>query len=305
MSNLSIVGPLIQQVLIMFLLMGVGFCLTRGKILDARSARDFGKLLINLVLPVIIFKSFWTEFSFAKLNELAVTFFLSATLLLLAAVVSHMLFRKWPIDNFASAFSNAGFIGIPLVGAVLGEDAVFLIACMIALLNAAQWTYGQYLLSGSKDCVNLRAIMTSPMVLSLIAGVVVFVARIPMIPIADSLLSLIAALNSPLAMLTLGIYLARSDLRALAGTKSLYRVSAVRLFAIPLLSLLLLGVVPCGKGIKLALLIAAATPTGANVAIFSQQLDKDYRYACGTVCITTLLSMLSMPLMIAVGQLVL
>lgn len=127
---MSIVGPLIQQVLIMFLLMGVGFCLTRGKILDARSARDFGKLLINLVLPVIIFKSFWTEFSFAKLNELAVTFFLSATLLLLAAVVSHMLFRKWPIDNFASAFSNAGFIGIPLVGAVLGEDAVFLMALL-------------------------------------------------------------------------------------------------------------------------------------------------------------------------------
>ena len=118
--------------------MGVGFCLTRGKILDARSARDFGKLLISLVLPVIIFKSFWTEFSFAKLNELAVTFFLSATLLLLAAVVSHMLFRKWPIDNFASAFSNAGFIGIPLVGAVLGEDAVFLIACMIACAIASR-----------------------------------------------------------------------------------------------------------------------------------------------------------------------
>lgn len=192
-----------------------------------------------------------------------------------------------------------------LLGLSLGKTPFFLIACMIALLNAVQWTYGQYLLSGSKDCVNLRAIMTSPMVLSLIAGVVVFVARIPMIPIADSLLSLIAALNTPLAMLTLGIYLAQSDLRALAGTKSLYRVSAVRLFAIPLLSLLLLSIVPCGKGIKLALLIAAATPTGANVAIFSQQLDKDYRYACGTVCITTLLSMLSMPLMIAVGQLVL
>ena len=291
---MSIIEPLIQQVLIMFLLMGMGYALNRLGILSEQAAIEFGKLLINLVIPAIILKSFWIESSFQRMYELGMTLMLSAALL----------FRGRPIDIFAVAFSNAGFVGIPLVEAALGKDAVFFITCMIALLNAMQWTYGQYLLSGSKKCMSPKAILASPMVMALLGGFLIFILRVPTVPLAQSVLSYISGLNTPLAMMTLGIYLAQSDLMALLRAKSLFAVSSVRLLVIPILSLLFLCLFPCDRSIKMALLIAAATPTGANVAIFAQQHNKDYRYACGTVCVTTLLSMFTMPAIVSLSQLV-
>ena len=301
---MSIIEPLIQQVLIMFLLMGMGYALNRLGILSEQAAIEFGKLLINLVIPAIILKSFWIEYSFQRMYELGMTLMLSAAMLLLACVVARLLFRGRPIDIFAAAFSNAGFVGIPLVEAALGKDAVFFITCMIALLNAMQWTYGQYLLSGSKKCMSPKAILTSPMVMALLGGFLIFILRGPTVPLAQSVLSYISGLNTPLAMMTLGIYLAQSDLMALLRAKSLFAVSSVRLLVIPILSLLFLCLFPCERSIKMALLIAAATPTGANVAIFAQQHNKDYRYACGTVCVTTLLSMFTMPAIVSLSQLV-
>lgn len=301
---MSIIEPLIQQVLIMFLLMGMGYALNRLGILSEQAAIEFGKLLINLVIPAIILKSFWIECSFQRMYELGMTLMLSAAMLLLACVVARLLFRGRPIDIFAAAFSNAGFVGIPLVEAALGKDAVFFITCMIALLNAMQWTYGQYLLSGSKKCMSPKAILTSPMVMALLGGFLIFILRVPTVPLAQSVLSYISGLNTPLAMMTLGIYLAQSDLMALLRAKSLFAVSSVRLLVIPILSLLFLCLFPCDRSIKMALLIAAATPTGANVAIFAQRHNKDYRYACGTVCVTTLLSMFTMPAIVSLSQLV-
>lgn len=301
---MSIIEPLIQQVLIMFLLMGMGYALNRLGILSEQAAIEFGKLLINLVIPAIILKSFWIEYSFQRMYELGMTLMLSAAMLLLACVVARLLFRGRPIDIFAAAFSNAGFVGIPLVEAALGKDAVFFITCMIALLNAMQWTYGQYLLSGSKKCMSPKAILASPMVMALLGGFLIFILRVPTVPLAQSVLSYISGLNTPLAMMTLGIYLAQSDLMALLRAKSLFAVSSVRLLVIPILSLLFLCLFPCDRSIKMALLIAAATPTGANAAIFAQQHNKDYRYACGTVCVTTLLSMFTMPAIVSLSQLV-
>lgn len=301
---MSIIEPLIQQVLIMFLLMGMGYALNRLGILSEQAAIEFGKLLINLVIPAIILKSFWIEYSFQRMYELGMTLMLSAAMLLLACVVARLLFRGRPIDIFAAAFSNAGFVGIPLVEAALGKDAVFFITCMIALLNAMQWTYGQYLLSGSKKCMSPKAILASPMVMALLGGFLIFILRVPTVPLAQSVLSYISGLNTPLAMMTLGIYLAQSDLMALLRAKSLFAVSSVRLLVIPILSLLFLCLFPCDRSIKMALLIAAATPTGANVVIFAQQHNKDYRYACGTVCVTTLLSMFTMPAIVSLSQLV-
>lgn len=257
---MSIIEPLIQQVLIMFLLMGMGYALNRLGILSEQAAIEFGKLLINLVIPAIILKSFWIEYSFQRMYELGMTLMLSAAMLLLACVVARLLFRGRPIDIFAAAFSNAGFVGIPLVEAALGKDAVFFITCMIALLNAMQWTYGQYLLSGSKKCMSPKAILTSPMVMALLGGFLIFILRVPTVPLAQSVLSYISGLNTPLAMMTLGIYLAQSDLMALLRAKSLFAVSSVRLLVIPILSLLFLCLFPCDRSIKMALLIAAATP---------------------------------------------
>lgn len=108
---MSIIEPLIQQVLIMFLLMGMGYALNRLGILSEQAAIEFGKLLINLVIPAIILKSFWIEYSFQRMYELGMTLMLSAAMLLLACVVARLLFRGRPIDIFCCGILECWICG--------------------------------------------------------------------------------------------------------------------------------------------------------------------------------------------------
>ena len=112
----------------------------------------------------------------------------------------------------------------------------------------------------------------------------------------------ISALNAPLAMLVLGVYLAQTRLRDLVATPRLYALSAVRLLLIPALTLAVFWVLPAAPAVKLAVLLAAAAPVGANVAVYAQQFDLDYPYACQTVALSTLLSLAALPAVSAVAE---
>ena len=147
--------------------------------------------------------------------ELAVSIAAGAGVLLLSMAVSWLFFRKDPMAQIGVAFSNAGFMGLPLVTAVLGGEAVFYAAGFVALLNALQWTYGQAKLSGDKKYIQLGAVLKNPLVLSLLGGVMIYFCRIPVPQILRTPMGAIAGMNAPLAMIVLGVYLARTDLKAI------------------------------------------------------------------------------------------
>lgn len=223
--------------------------------------------------------------------------------LLLSMAVAALLFRGSGIDNFAAAFSNAGFMGFPLITALLDSSAVFFAAGFVALLNALQWTYGQWLLSRDVRQIRLRAVLGNPIILSLLAGLVLFFTQIPLPGLVTDTVSALTALNAPLAMIILGVYLAQTDLLRMFRTGRLYWVSAVRLVLIPLLSLAVLMLLPAEyRDIKAALLLVAAAPVGSNVAVYAQKLNLDYTWAVQTVCVSTLLSIVTMPAIIFLMQ---
>ena len=104
-------------------------------------------------------------------------------------------------------------------------------------------------------------------------------------------------------MFTVGIYLAQTDLRRMFARPSLYLISAARLLLIPAVSLALLSLLPASLySMKMALLLAIACPVGSNVAVYSQLHGKDFSYAAETVVISTILSILSIPLIVCVAQ---
>jgi len=115
----------------------------------------------------------------------------------------------------------------------------------------------------------------------------------------------IANLNGPIAMLIMGVYLAQADLRKLFITPRLYAISAVRMWLIPLLTLLIFAVLPAANDIRMTLLISASAPVGANVAVYAQLYDADYPYACQTVALSTVASIVMLPLFILLATFVL
>jgi putative permease len=216
--------------------------------------------------------------------------------------VSWLFFRKDPMAQIGVAFSNAGFMGFPLVTAVLGGEAVFYAAGFVALLNALQWTYGQAKLSGDKKYIQLGAVLKNPLVLSLLGGVVLYFCRIPVPQFLRTPMGAIAGMNAPLAMIVLGVYLARTDLKAIFTRPRLYALSAVRLVVIPLLTIACLMLLPAGwRQIGTVLIIVNAAPIGSNIAVYAQRLGLDSSYAVQMVCLSTLLSLITLPVMLSLA----
>lgn len=295
MENLLIV---LRQILIMFVYMGIGALLFQKNLITKEGSKSLANLLLYVVLPCVVVKSFCVPQTEENLLGLVVSLVGAAAILLLAMVVSHLVLGKNPTDDFGAAFSNAGFMGFPLVAAVLGSGAIFYAAGFVALLNALQWTYGQTLLSGDKSMSSPKAVLKNPLVLSLAAGLLVFFLRVPVPAVCTDTLGAIAALNAPLAMMILGVYLAQTNFFSLFTDPHLYWVSAMRLVVIPLLTVLVLRLMPAQFAVvRSTLVIVAGAPIGSNVAVYAQKLGKDYGYAVKAVCLSTILSLVTMPLL--------
>lgn len=274
---------LLNQIIVMFLLMGVGIVLYRKKLLSEHGAKDLGAILIKVIIPCVIIKSYFIKFSIEKLEELAISGGLSLLSLLIAMAVAGFIYKKnKKIENFAASFSNAGFIGIPLVQAAFGDSAVFYIASYIALLNLFQWTYGVFIITENREAIKLKKIICNPVFISLIVG-----------------------MNSPVAMIILGVYLSKIEIKSIFTNKDIYFCVLLRVIIIPVITLFVFYFLPVDNMlIIMIILIAACTPVGANIVIFAQQYDKDYLLSLKTVCLSTVISIVTIPLFFMLVQII-
>ena len=297
---------LLRQIAIMALLAAVGVCLSRKGFLSPQGTKDLGAILLRVIIPCVIVKSYITEFSRERLLELALSAGLALIGFILAMVISYLVFgKRRRLENFAASFCNAGFIGIPLAQAIIGEEGVFYIAASVALLNLFQWTYGVYTMADRKDAISARTIAKNPVVIAIVIGVVLFVSRIPVPGIVTSTLGYIAGMNTPIAMILMGTYLAKLPLKKLLDKRA-YGCVLFRLVIIPAVILLVFWVLPVSNAdIALAAFLAAATPVGANICVFAQQYDCDYEFSVVTVCLSTLLSVITVPLLVSFAQMIL
>ena len=300
---MAIVLLLLQQNCIMLLYLGIGYLLFKRKLISLQGTADLGRVLLYVIIPVTIVKSYLTTFSMDKLIGLGFSFVAALLSLVLAMLVSKLFFQnKSPVTQFGTAFSNAGFIGIPLVQVVLGDEAVFYIASFVALLNILQWTYGVYLLTKDKKAIALKKLTTNPIVISFGIGLLLFLLPLQLPALLVTVLNSLSGMNAPLAMLILGTYLAQLSLKELLLDPMSYRCAAIRLLVIPVLTLFCLFIIPKDYlTVRLTILIAASAPVGSNVAIFSQLFKQDYTRAVKDICITTILCILTLPLIITLA----
>ncbi len=287
-----------RQTLLMSLYMLIGYLLYRGKKVDVAGSRSIAAMLVWVVIPATIIKSCLVPYSSQRLLQMGQCFLLAAAVLGFAMLAARLCFRRDAVAQFSAAFSNAGFIGIPLVQASLGDEAVFYLIGILILLNLLQWTYGAGLLKGERVRLSARNILLNPVMIAAIIGIGLFASGLGTVlpDFCTGMISGVAALNAPLAMIVLGVYLAQTELKELLTSARLYAVSAVRLLLIPCLTIPVLLFLPGTGSMKMALMIAAAAPVGANVAVYSQLYDTDYAYACETVTQSTVFSIVTLPL---------
>ncbi len=300
---MELVLILIRQIAQMFLLCAIGFYLFKRNYISESGLKSIGNILIHLVLPCVIVKGFLVPRDPAHLTGLLVSAILAAATMGISILVSRIAFRKDPIGIFAGTFSNPGFFGIPLIIASLSEGAVFYATSYIAAVNILQFTYGVAVMTGDKGAIKPKAILKAPFFAAIVIGLLLFFLAPPLPALLTGTLNAITALNTPLAMFTIGCYLSTVQIGKMFREKQLYRVSLVRLIIAPLISIPVLLLVPDRfADIRLALMIAACCPVGSNVAVYAQLHGQNYGYAVKTVVISTLLSIISIPLLMYLFQ---
>lgn len=305
---MQLVFIIIKQVIIMFLLAGIGFVMFRNKKITKEGSRSIGNILIYLSLPCVVLNGFLVERTPENLKGL----FLSAVLGLLTIIISGSLARlvlgRGAIDNFAATFANPAFFGIPLVIASFSRDKVFYLAAYIAFTNLGQWTYGVYLLNrekneGKKGEDIFLKLIKAPFMVGIVIGLFFFLSGLKMPEIPGKCVNFLADITTPLAMFTIGIYLAQTDIKRLFTKLSLYKVALVRMVLCPLVMLGILYFLPREYyALKMTLLIGAACPVGSNVAVYAELHEGDYPYAVETVIISTLVSIVTIPGLVALAD---
>ena len=294
---MNLASTVSYQVVIMFLLAGIGALMFRSGKISLEGSKSIGSILVNLSLPAVIINGFLVERTPERITGLLLSALLAAVTLALAILAAWVCFRKDPMAQFAAAFSNPGFFGIPIILSCLDSGAVFYIAAYVAFLNLLQWSYGVSLLTGATENITPKRLLTAPFVIAIEIGAFFFLTGFPVPGILAKAVTHLANLNTPLAMFATGVYLAQTDPKKMVRKAVLYKISVVKLLVVPLLAMVMLALLPKAYfDLKLTLLIAAACPTGTNIAVYAQLHDRDFGYAVETVAVTTILSLLTLPL---------
>ena len=304
---MDIVILLLKQNFIMFIYLMIGYFLFKKKLVSQQGCADIGKMLLYIIMPVAIFRSYVADFSWKIFEGLTISFVAAVLSLLLSICVSRLFFSSdQAVERFGAAFSNAGFIGIPLVQMTLGGENVIYISSFVALLNILQWTYGVLAMTGDRQYISFKKIRTNPIVISFLAGMAVFVMPVTFPETIHGVIGTVSSMNGPLAMIVLGIYLGQIPLAELFTERIVYKCVVIRLIVIPALTILLMMVLPAEYlMIKLAVLIVASAPVGSNVAIFAQLFDQDYSRSVKEVCLSTLACIITMPMLIGIASAIL
>ena len=269
-----------------------------------QGSRDLSNVLLYAVIPCVILRSYMSEFSTEKLRAMGLSALIAVIAFAASIAVAYLTCgTRHRIENFAVAFGNAGFIGIPLVTAVFGPETAFYVVSFSTFANLLQWTYGIVIISGKKETMNLRMVFVNPVFISMVIGIALFVLQPTLPTVVTGTIGYIADGNTVLAMIILGYYLSKVQLRGLFADVRLYLFSALRLLVVPAVTILVFLPFPFARGeITLITLIAAATPIASSTAIFAQKFDQDYRRAVSYVCLSTILSVATLPLVMLFAE---
>jgi len=289
-----------RQVGILFLLMAVGFVCNRARVLAESSVRGLVGVLMLVVTPCVIVHAFQRPYETHLLQglgwALAIAVFSHALGILFSSVFRMGDRARGSVLRFATTFSNAGFMGIPLEYALLGRDGVFFGAVYVAMFNIVCWSWGLVTMCGSLREVRTRTLFVNPGTVGVACGLPFFLFSLRLPEVLDEPVRMLADLNTPLAMIVIGYYLAEARFGAVLRCGAAYVSGLLRLVVLPGIVLAAVWLCrPADPVMAVALVTAASAPVAALTTVFAARYDRDVSLSVGLVAGTTLLSILTMP----------
>jgi len=301
------------QVLVLFGLIVMGFILTKKNMITKAGADACTNIALYLATPTVIIRSFVRiKFDPSTLKTLFISLGICLLIHIGYILVSLIAFKgdnkaRVRVLQFAIIFSNAGFMALPLQEALLGSQGVFFGTAYVVIFNLVAWSYGIIIMSGDKKEMSVKKMLINPGVIGAVIGIIIFAVSLP-IPSAlketgYQIINHTANLNTPIPMLVIGYYLATSDFRKAFKDKSCFINVLLRTVLLPLATVAILYVCGIRGPMLVAFSVAASAPTAAMTTMFSAKYDRDTELSVNIVSLSTLASIITMPCVVALAQL--
>lgn len=300
-----------RQVAALFVLMGFGALLRRAKLVGDAAVDGFVNVLILVVTPCLIVDVFQRPFETSALESLGMAIAVAVAGHVAAIGVSLLLVRHRDEDVrrtllLAAVFSNAGFMGIPLEQALLGDKGVFFGAAYVIVFNLFMWSWGLKVMKkdGEGRGGEVWKMVLNPGTVGIALGLPLFLLSLRLPSFLAVPVHHIANLNTPLAMIVIGYGLVGAKLGRVVRNPAVYVASFIRLVGYPLL--VVAALCPfrdhLDRDMMLAVVVSSSAPVAAMVSMFAAKFRRDVDTGVAVVSGTTLLSVLTMPVVVAVAM---
>ncbi len=300
-------GTVAMQVFILFLLMTVGFSTGKFGIFNDSTAKRLSDFCLKFATPAVIIKSFIRAYNPADAKNLLFSLLAAVICHIICIAVATAMFRgkdlkKRSLLRCSAVLSNAGFMAMPLQAALLGSDGTFYGAAYVIVLTLFIWTYALVEMSAGSEKMNLKKIIINPGVIAVLIGLPIFLLSVKLPEPISATINHVANLNTPLPMIVVGYYLSKTSLKKVFQNRATYAVMAARLLISPLLCLGVLYLLRFSGTMLTSTVIAASAPVAVACTMFAAKFGNDTELSANMVSVSTLFSIATMPVVVALAQ---
>ncbi|SHH52883.1 hypothetical protein SAMN02745823_00188 [Sporobacter termitidis DSM 10068] len=286
------------------ILVAVGFFATKKGWFGPEARRDMTNVVIYIVLPCNIFHAFETELSQDLLRQCAVVFLIALGAQIFYMILNRILYNRFPagrrvVMQYATICNNASFMGLPVIESVFGSTGILYGSIVLVPLRVFMWTSGLSLFTSTNKKEQLRSLAVHPCIWAVILGFAYLFSPVRLPAFASSTIDVIGSCTTALSMIIVGSILSEVSLKTVFEKATLY-YSAIRLVAIPAVTLAvlrLIGVDPIVTGVAV---LSSAMPAATLTAMLSAKYGQDSAFASKLIFVSTLFSLVTLPLVAAV-----
>lgn len=314
------VSLLFVSVLTLFCYMVPSFILRKSGLVNDNFAKTLSVITLYVAQVAMLLHGFILEFDIKVFFGLCKVFVLAFISHIVFYIIAKLMFQKCPnnlrrVLQFGIVFANAGYMGIPVINDVLGTEYTIYVTVYIIWFNVFGFSLGRLIYTDDKKYISLKEIIINPAVIPIIIGMIIYVSGLggvildcidkpgivnQAVTILYKVLEVLKGMVAPVSMMVIGARLADTSFKGIWKDKNVYIFSAMRLLVFPAIiwalmrGLLALGIID--KTIMTIVLVLASTPAAALTTMFAELYDGDSAYAGKLVALTTLLSVVTMPL---------
>lgn len=296
-----------ESVFSLFIIILVGVYGSKKKIITPEVNKGLTDILIKLALPFMIVSSFMFTYDDTIKSNVLNTFFYSIIAYALMAVLSYIILipvkkDKKTVLHFANVFVNTGYVGFPVLNSVFGYEGVIYGSIFNVFFVILVWTYGIMLYKGKLEKGYLKkeiiSLLFNPSIIAVIIGIILMVFDIEIKGALLTSIKSIGNITGPLSMFIIGVILSNVKIKQHLKDWTVYYGIAIKLIIIPIIIYLLSLMLGDSTKAVYSVIIMTAMPASAMTSILAESYDKEKEFAAIIVSATTLMSLITVPILI-------